>query len=713
MLEFVLYPPPEIARTPPPPRSRNGNSNGHHPATPAAPPRKSPPRRRLRTPALLSIFALWLAIFFASLWTPPLLDDADATHAQAAQSMLQTADWVTLHVDGVRYLEKAPLPYWMAAISLGVFGRNSFAIHLPLALTVLALAMLGFVWSRRAFGERAALYTAVFLLTSTGVFLFTRIFIPDALLSLLLALSLYCLLRALEPATNSVEPTPISVILSGASQSYREAQSKDPDAPRIATTARTFQPSLYAYLMWTALALAVLAKGLVALVFFFGAAAVFLPLAGELRHWRRLRPFTGVLLLLAIAAPWHILAGLRNTGGEGGHGFFWFYFVNEHLLRFLGRRIPRDYNKLPTALYWSLHLVWLFPWSLFAPAAILTAWRRRRQMLTHPITFSRGTILLLVIFSALVLVFFSLSTNQEYYTFPVYLPLLILLAAALSRAERTLNPGPWALHPTLDRLILAAYITFTLLGLAIALALGYGLWTSRHLPFNPDIGSLLAHRGIGDYTLSMSHFFDLTGPSFAALRLPALIAALAFALGPALAWTLYHRRRLNAALMTVAITNATFLLAAHLAFTRFAPILSSQNFAARILTLEQQHEIAPDTQVLLFGDQSFGSSIPFYLNRRVFLVDGRSTSMLFGSTFPDMPPVFLSTQQLLAEWGHGPRKILFVPAERRADADRLLGPQIILAETSGKLLLTDRPLPPSSQLDSSKLEAQQNPASNK
>jgi len=697
MLETVTARPHDLARDQPPTRLMNHNSYTTGPIANSRP--KPLPASRVRLVWLL-IGGLWFAIYFASLFSPPLLDDADATHAQAAQSMIQSGDWVTLHVNGVRYLEKPPLPYWIAALSLRLFANQSadagtfatFAIHLPLALTVLALAILGFVWSRRAFGERAALYTAVFLLTSTGAFLFTRIFIPDALLSLLLALSLYCLLRALEPTTNA-------------------------GAPRLdSETWVRRMPSIYAYLMWTALALAILAKGLVALVFLFGTAAVFLPLAGQLRHWRRLRPFTGILLLLAIAAPWHILAGLRNTGSSDGHGFFWFYFVNEHLLRFLGRRIPRDYNKLPSALYWSLHLVWLFPWSLFAPTAILTAWRRRRDLLTRPITFPRRTILLLAIFSALVLVFFSLSTNQEYYTFPVYLPLLILLAAALSRDERTLNPGPWTLDPTLDRLILAAYIAFTILGLATALALAYGLWTSRHLPFNPDIGSLLAHRGIGDYTLSMSHFFDLTGPSFAALRLPALIAALAFALGPVIAWSLYHRRHLNAALMTVAMTSTAFLVAAHVAFTRFAPILSSQNFAARILTLEQQHAISPDTQVLLFGDQSYGSSIPFYLDHHVFLVDGRSTSMLFGSTFPEIvtaaPPIFLTTQQLLTEWGRGPRKILFVPAERRDEVEHLLGPdQTILSETSGKLLLTDRPLPPSSQLDSSKLEAQQNPAS--
>jgi len=659
MLEFVLAHSPALA-----PRLEPIPRRGFQPK----------PQRRT---ALLWILALWLAIFFASLFTPPLLDDADATHAQAAQAMLQSGDWVTLHVDGVRYLEKPPLPYWIAALSLRAFGPRSastgyaaaFAIHLPLALAVLALALLGYAWARRAFGERAALYTAIFLLTSAGVFLFTRIFIPDALLSLLLALALYCLLRALDPMTAPGAPGPSHL------------------GTRVPSI------SIYAYALWTSLALAVLAKGLVALVFFFGTAAIFLPLSGQLRHWRRLRPFTGLLLLFAIAAPWHILAGLRNTNGANGHGFFWFYFINEHLLRFLARRIPRDYNKLPFALYWSLHLVWLFPWSLFAPAALLTAWRSRRELLARPTSFTRDTVLLLTIFSTLVLVFFSLSTNQEYYTFPVYLPLLMLLSASVTKNPGAPGPSHLGTRVRRDaRTFTASFAAFTLLGLSIAIALACGLWTSRQLPYNPDIGALLARRGVGDYTLSMSHFFDLTGPSFAALRLPAIVAALIFAIGPALAWTLHARRRTHAALLTVALTSATFLVAAHIALARFAPMLSSQDFAAQIVSLEQQNAIAPDTQILLFGDQAYGSSIPFYLNRRVLLVDGRSTSMLFGSSFPDAPPVFLTSQQLLAQWGHGPRKILFVPAERRTEADHLLPNAILLAETSGKALFTDRPL---------------------
>jgi 4-amino-4-deoxy-L-arabinose transferase-like glycosyltransferase len=622
---------------------------------------------------LLVILGLWAAIFAGSLWSPPLLDDADSTHAQAAQAMLRTGDWVTLHVDGIRYLEKPPLPYWMAAVSLRVFGAESggrfaaWAIHLPLALTVLGLALLGYGWGRRAFGERAGLYAGLFLLTSAGVFLFTRVFIPDALLSLLLGLALYAMLRRLE---------------TGGGRGCM-------------------------YGLWFALALAVLTKGFVALVLFFGAAAVFLFWSGQGRRWRDIFAFRGVVLFLAVAAPWHVLAGMRNTGGAGGHGFFWFYFINEHVLRFLGRRVPRDYNKLPAALYWSLHLVWLFPWSLFAPAALLQGWRlrnvrlaradvgadgelvsrvqlARRARVTVVGSFGQQTVQVLAVFTALVLVFFSLSTNQEYYTFPVYLPLLMLLAAALAGAGADGSMRRW---------LGFGFGALTVLGLGVAAALAYGLWSARGYPFEPDIGALLAHRGVGDYTLSMSHFFDLTGRSFAALRLPAILALVAFGLGPSAAWWLFARRRLQAALMTVAVTSGVFLVAAHIALVRFGPMLSSQNFAAKIQDLEKSGAVRTGDEVLIYGDQAFGSSIPFYLERQVLLVDGRSTSMLFGSSFADAPKIFLTPQQLVSEWGVGPRKLLFVPLERRDAVDKLLGTrQIVLQETSGKALVTDRAL---------------------
>jgi len=666
--------------------------------------RASEQSRRAGVLSLLG--ALWLALFFASLFSPPVLDDADGTHANAARQMAISGDWVTLRVNNVRYLEKAPLPYWIAAASFRIFGCNTFATHLPQALAVLLLMLLGYRWARESFGERAALYTGLGVLTSAGVFLFTRVLIPDVLLSLLLAAALYCFLKSLKP---SYKP----VILSTA----RSAQSKDPDELHPTATSRTFlSTNFYPYAFWMTLALAVLTKGLVAIVFLAGTAIVYLALTGESRRWRQLKPLTGTLLFLALAAPWHILAGLRNTGGMGGHGFFWFYFINEHVLRFLGRRIPMDYNKLPSYLYWSLHLVWLFPWSLFIPLGLASgyrSWRRHsdaefaaerklprfarksvrsKGRLQH-LTASQSTTLLLALFSALVLLFFSLSTNQEYYTFPAYLPLLMLIAAALARAEQTSNLEPRTSNLTLT----FAHAAFTFLGIAIAAALTYGLWTSRHLAPLPNVDNLLAHRGVGDYTLSMSSFFDLTGPSFAALRLPASLALAAFALGPAIAWLLRAQRRHLAATTAIALTSAVFLVAAHIALVRFAPMLSSQNFAERIQQLEATGQISRDNTLLLYGDQAYGSSIPFYLNRPLsrpaLLVDGRSSSMLFGSTFPDAQSLFLTPAELLAQWGTGPRKLLFVPLERRDDVDRLLGQrQIVLEETSGKALLTDRPL---------------------
>jgi len=163
--------------------------------------------------------------------------------AQAAQHMAESGDWVTLQVNGIRYLEKPPLPYWLDAAAYRVFGQNVFATHLPNALALLGCAWIGWLWAGRAWGRRAGLYAALGVLTSIGPFLFTRFAIPEALLSLLLLAALYCLLTGFET--------------SGSARFYG---------------------------MWAALALAVLTKGLIAPIFFGAAAIPLLLLSGQ---WRR------------------------------------------------------------------------------------------------------------------------------------------------------------------------------------------------------------------------------------------------------------------------------------------------------------------------------------------------------------------------------------------------------------------------------------------
>ncbi len=600
------------------------------------------PRRvpdRLRTASYWALALVFVAVYFGSLFSPALLDDADSTHAEAAREMFVSGDYVTLHVNGVRYLEKAPLPYWLVAISYRIFGVNEFASRLPMALSVLLLGVLAVVWGRRAFGERAGIYAGLFVYTAAGVFLFTRILIPDVLLSLLIAAALYFFLTTLEP------------------------------------DGRPWQW----YAGYACMALGVLTKGLIALAFPVGAAFFYLVLTGEWRRWREFRLGSGLALFLLIAAPWHILAGLRNTGGQGGHGFFWFYFVNEHFLRFLGRRYPRDYNKLPWTLYWSLHLVWLFPWSLYLPAAIRTAVDERRK---KPRTdFGARTRLLCWLLAGLVLVFFAISTNQEYYTFPAYFPLLMLLADGIARNEVAdcaagLRKG-W---------LRVSAGTLALIGLAASVTLLTLLWQSRHLPFEPDIGNVLATHNMDTDTLSTSHMLDLSYASFAALRLPALLAAVALMVAPLLSFLLRMRRRHYVATWALATGMAVFLMAAHIALGRFGPYLSSKDLAREIAARER-----PEDRVMIYGDQAFGSSLLFYMHRRIELVEGRTTSMWFGSTFPDAPKIYLSDADLRRDWAGQDRIFLFVPPHLKARVDSLLPTRFTVAEVSGKYVYSNRP----------------------
>ncbi len=581
------------------------------------------------------MLCLFAAVYFGSAFTPGLQDDADATHAEAAREMYVTHDFVTLKINGNRYLEKAPLMYWLIASSYAVFGVNEFAARVPTMLAILGLTLLAMKWGRRAFGDRAAIYAGMFVATTVGYYLFSRVLIPEAVLSLFIACSFYCFLTALEDG----------------------------------------KPWQW-YGGYACLALAVLTKGLLALVVVGFAILLFLAVSGEWRRWREFRIASGLLLFFAIAAPWHVLAGIRNPH------FFWFYFVNEHFMRFLGKRIPKDYNKQENSLYWSLHLVWLFPWSLYLPIALrrmILDWKVRRQQggvrAKSPADFRTRTRLVCFVWAAVTLVFFSFSTNQEYYTFPAYFPILLLIAGELVSEEKA-GPRRWLLWTS------AAMV---LIGTAITVVLTAGLWSSRHLPFVPDIGTVLAKPDLQADTLSMGHFLELTGNSFAALRLPAIMAAIALLIGPALALWFRARRRDVASTWALAVTMGLFLIAAHIALVRFDPYLGSKVIAEDIAP-----QLRADDRVVIYGDQAFGSSLLFYLKRPIELVNGRTTSMWWGSTYPDAPHIFIDDAELQREWNSPTRVFLFVPQHEQAHVENAIpGQKFVVSEHSGKIVYSN------------------------
>lgn len=435
----------------------------------------------------LIVILVAAAIYLGCMFSPPsLMDDVDATQAQIARNMLDSGDWVTAHLDGVPYMEKAPLKYWMIAVSYRIFGVSDWAARLPIALAIVALCWLTARIGCWAFGAKAGLYSGLALATSVGLFLFTRVLIPDVLLTFTITLAMWGFLRALED-----------------------------DEPH---------PRRWAWLMAAAIGTGLLLKGLIAAVFPVGAALVYLLIARKLfarETWKRLRPFSGLGIVLLIAAPWHILATLSNppyfyfsmhsVPGEY-HGFFWFYFFNEHLLRFLNRRYPHDYNTVPRLEFLLFHLLWLFPWSAYLAAAARLSYR--------PVDRAGRTRLLALCWTGFLLVFFTFSSTQEYYSMPCYPALALLIGSALAQ-------GVW---------IRAGDRAIAVLAAAAAIVIAVILAEVWREPTPGDISNALLQHPEAYYTLSLGHMGDLTLKSFAYLRTPLMLAGVAFVIGASALW---------------------------------------------------------------------------------------------------------------------------------------------------------------------------------
>jgi 4-amino-4-deoxy-L-arabinose transferase-like glycosyltransferase len=597
----------------------------------------SPTRRRGLF--LLIIIFLWLVIYISTIFSPALLDDADTVHAEAAREMVLRHDWVTLYANGVRYLEKAPLMYWGVIASYRLFGIAEWSTRLPLMLGVLALLLVTYWLGQRTYGEVGGFYSALALCTAVGPFIYTRFLIPDILVGLWLTLGFAFFLRTLE------EDPPSRLACWG-----------------IAASA----------------ALSVLTKGLIGLIFPIGMMGIYLILTGNLRHILRMRLVSSLAVLFAIAAPWHILAALRNPDNGPVRGFLWFYFVNEHFLRYLNKRMPRDYDTVPLLLFWILTLVWLVPWTFFLPQALRQVpvrWREWRSQLSP----QQRANLLFAIWGLLIVLFFSFSTRQEYYTIPAIPAFALLIGGWLSRETEAAGDG-FRRPGRISSLVLLV------LGvMAFAIGIFFLSLSSAPAP-GTDLAELLK-KNPQEYALSMGHFLDLTPQALGAFRGPLLATSIAFLLGTALNWYLRRRGLLLKANLTLAAMMVVILLAVHSSFSVFSPILSSKSLALAI----QQH-YRPGDVVVVKGLYENASTLNFYtgLHLRSMPLHGPTGNMWYGSKFPDSPPVWETPESLVALWNSPTRVFLWTDQESPI---QLAGKQAyVVARSGGKTIFTNQPL---------------------
>lgn len=547
--------------------------------------------------------------------------------------MLATGDWITPRLDGVAYLEKPPLYYWPMALSYKIFGVHDWAARIPIALSAIGVSWLTAAMGIWAFGKRAGFYAGLCVATCIGLFLFTRILIPDVLLTLTVALAMWGMLRALD---------------------------EEDKHPRVWAAA-------FAASVGTGL----LIKSLIGVLFPLATCVTYLLLTRQFfsaKAWKRLHPVSGALIALLIAAPWHVIATLRNppyfnfslhSGPGQYHGFLWFFFINEQVLRFLNLRYPRDYDTVPRLYFWLFHLLWLFPWSVYLPAIAKLSFK--------PLDRAGKMRLFALCWIGFLLIFFTFSTTQEYYSMPCYPALALLLGSAMAAQGAWIRRGTYAFSAVA---LLAGAATLALFILV------------RHTPAPGDISSALsAHPGA--YKLSLGHMEDLTIDSFAYLRMPLLVATAAFFIGAVGAFRSAGTR----AFLAAAVMMVMFFHAARLAMVVFDPYLSSRPLA-KVLS------VAPEGQLILAKPYYPFSSVFFYTNRTALILNGRYNNLEYGSYAPGAPDVFIGDAKFQQIWGQPDRCYVLVFNAGVADLEKLVGSErlVEVAASGGKKLLTNHPL---------------------
>jgi 4-amino-4-deoxy-L-arabinose transferase-like glycosyltransferase len=527
---------------------------------------------------LLTLLAIGGPLLFSALGLS-LLDPDEGLYADIANRMRAAGgDWVIPHFNGLPYLEKPPLYFWLTALTLTSGEHAEWTLRAWSALMALGTALLTWRMGRRLYGDRAGVYAGLMLLTTVGYALYVRKASTDFVFVFCLTLALYGFLRDTEHR--------------------RGARSRF-------------------LLLYVGAGLAVLAKGLIGVV--FPAVIVALTLA-RVRGGLSVKDLNlgrGLAVFGLVTLPWHLAAAWRAPA------LFWFYLVDNQVLRFLDRRaFVEDDVPLSTLGFLLVTFVWLFPWSVFVLARGTAAGSRAAR-------WRPG-----VLIWALVIVgFFAASRSKlEYYALPAFPALAMLVAAA------------WATGRDIGRWMWAGLVGTLVVG-------GAAVWVGGHLTPSRALAGLaelnVYYRILRDQGLPLPP--DLTAP----LGVLVQLTGVSLIVGWALAATLWVRGRRHAAFGALLGLGALIgVLVVQLLY------LVEPYHSAKAVAHAFSAGAAKDDILAHEGSLEYSAALPFYTGRRVVVVEGTRGDLDIASRSAEAAGYFIDGAELARLWGAARRVFL-------------------------------------------------------
>ncbi|MEO6022579.1 MAG: phospholipid carrier-dependent glycosyltransferase [Burkholderiales bacterium] len=468
------------------------------------------------------LVGLFTLVWFGSLDYRHLVKPDEGRYAEISREMANSGDWITPRLNGIKYFEKPPLQYWLTALAFNAFGANEWTARLWTALCgYLGIVIVG-IGAKRLHGVKVGWLSVLFLATNFFYVGLGHINTLDMGLTFFLTLSLVAFLVAQH-----------------APQSSRAEIS-------------------WMLVAWSAVAGAVLSKGLIGVVIPSATLVIYSLAQRDGSAWRRLHPLPGLLVFLAISAPWFVTVSLRNPE------FPYFFFIHEHFLRYATHLHRRDE---PWWFFIPILCIGLIPWTIATVAGFVYELKAQ----TNLGQFSAQRFLL--VWCGFVMLFFSLSGSKlPAYILPIFPALALLLGPYLSQIS--------------TKVLLWNAAAGLVLGLVGLIALPLVLHARE------DWAEFALYRNYSQWLA---------------------VAMAVLAMGGGFGLYLSKQRRLMAALTLLGISGFVAIMLGLLGHESLAPSNSSYYIAQELKPMLR-------VDIPLYSIKIYDQTLPFYLNRTVTLV---------------------------------------------------------------------------------------------